>query len=228
MEITGQLTRRKALVAAALLLAVLALGGTLLVGRQGAGVPPRVAAPPGTVEPVVPGAAPVEPGAGAPAALAGVPGQVTAPAAMRIIVHVVGAVRRPGLYALPEGSRANDAVRRAGGATARADLEAIDLAAPIADGQQIAVPRHGQLAAGGSALPAAAAGAAPAAPAGPVHLNTATVEQLDALPGIGPATAQKIIDYRQERGAFRSVDELDAIPGFGVKKIDQLRKLVTL
>ena len=225
MEITGQLTRRKALVAAALLLAVLALGGTLLVGRQGAGVPPRVAAPPGTVEPVVPGAAPVEPGAGAAVAPAGVPGGVTAPAAMRIVVHVVGAVRRPGLYSLPEGSRAIDAVRRAGGATARADLEAIDLAAPIADGQQIAVPRHGQLAPVGAALPAAAAGAAPAAP---VHLNTATVEQLDALPGIGPATAQKIIDHRQEHGAFRSVDELDAIPGFGVKKIDQLRKLVTL
>ena len=75
---------------------------------------------------------------------------------------------------------------------------------------------------------APAAPVAPEAPAGPVHLNTATVEQLDALPGIGPATAQKIIDYRQERGAFRSVDELDAIPGFGVKKIDQLRKLVTL
>lgn len=144
---------------------------------------------------------------------------------MRIVVHVVGAVRRPGLYSLPEGSRANDAVRRAGGATARADLEAIDLAAPIADGQQIAVPRHGQLAPVGAGLPAAAAGAAPAAP---VHLNTATVEQLDALPGIGPATAQKIIDHRQEHGAFRSVDELDAIPGFGVKKIDQLRKLVTL
>ena len=225
MEITGQLTRRTALVAAALLLAVLALGGTLLVGRQGAGVPPRVAAPPGTVEPGEPGAAPVEPGAGAPAAPAGVPGGVTAPAAMRIVVHVVGAVRRPGLYSLPEGSRANDAVRRAGGATARADLEAIDLAAPIADGQQVAVPRHGQLAPGGAALPAASAGAAPAAP---VHLNTATVEQLDALPGIGPATAQKIIDHRQEHGAFRSVDELDAIPGFGVKKIDQLRKLVTL
>lgn len=221
MEITGQLTRRRALVAAALLLAALTLGGTLLLG-SGARRPPRVAGPPdATATATTATRAPIAMGSpvvadSAPAAASGRP---------VLVVHVVGAVRRPGLYTLPEGSRAADAVSRAGGATPTANLEAIDLAAPVADGQQVAVPRRDAAGAGLATL-TSPSGAGPAARLGPVHLNTATVEQLDALPGIGPSTAQKIVDYRSEHGFFRSVDDLDAISGIGQAKIDQLRKLV--
>jgi competence protein ComEA len=119
-----------------------------------------------------------------------------------------------------QGARIADALARAGGATRKADLTAVNLAAPIADGEQVVVPRRG--AAGVVAAPGAAAGAAQ----GPVHLNTATLEQLDGLPGVGPVTAQKILDYRTEHGAFHSVDELDAVPGIGPARLDTLRDLV--
>ena len=136
-----------------------------------------------------------------------------------LLVHVVGSVRRPGLYRLRDGSRIADAVQRAGGATRRADLALINLAAPLADGAQVVVPRR-QRAGAAIAVPGAA-------PVGPVSLNTATLEQLDALPGIGPTTAQRILAYRQENGAFSSVDELDAVPGIGPSRLEQLRELVT-
>jgi competence protein ComEA len=147
----------------------------------------------------------------------------TAPAAAgKLVVDVVGAVREPGLYHLSDGDRIADAVTRAGGATRKADLAAINLAAPVADGQQIVVPRRG--APGASAAPGDAAGTAAQ---GPVSLSTATLEQLDALPGVGPVTAQKILDYRTKHGAFHSVDELDAVPGIGPARLDTLRDLVT-
>ena len=139
----------------------------------------------------------------------------------KIVVHVVGAVRRPGLYRLAQSARIADAVRRAGGTTKRANLEAVNLAAPLEDGLQVVVPRI--VPAAGPADPAA--GEDPAATSGPVHLNTATLEQLDALPGVGPVTAQKILDWRQEHGAFTSVDDLDAIPGIGPARLGQLRDL---
>lgn len=143
--------------------------------------------------------------------------------AQRLVVHVVGAVHRPGLYRLDQGDRIADAVRRAGGATRAADLTAVNLAAPLADGTQVVVPRRIAAAAGSGT---ATAGTDSAAPAGPVHLNTATLEQLDELPGVGPVTAQKILDYRTTHGAFSSVDELDAIAGIGPARLDQLRDLV--
>jgi competence protein ComEA len=144
-----------------------------------------------------------------------------APAA-RVYVDVVGAVRRPGLYRLREGARIADAVARAGGPTRRADTALINLAAPVADGVQIVVPVRG--AAGLAGASPAAAGA----PAGAkVSLSSATVEQLDTLPGIGPVTAQKIVDWRTAHGPFRSVDALDDVPGIGPTRIDQLRDLVT-
>ena len=145
--------------------------------------------------------------------------QGAAPAQAPVVVHVVGAVRRAGLYRLPQGSRIADAIARAAGATRRADLSLVNLAAPLADGMQVVVPRKVQ--------PGAAGGAAEAeATSGPVHLNTATLEQLDSLPGVGPVTAQKILDYRQEHGAFASVDELDAISGIGPARLETLREVV--
>jgi competence protein ComEA len=139
--------------------------------------------------------------------------------AAKVVVDVAGAVRRPGLHNLPAGTRIADAVAAAGGATAKADLAAVNLAAPIADGEQIVVPARGSGAAGASS------GADPS-PTAPLDLNTATLEQLDALPGIGPTTAQKILDYRQAHGSFHAVSELDAVPGIGQGRIDALDGLV--
>jgi competence protein ComEA len=140
----------------------------------------------------------------------------------RLVVHVVGAVKRPGLYRLADGARIADALRRAGGATRRADLSLVNLAAPVSDGTQVVVPKRAPPVPAGSSGPAAQDTPA----TGPVHLNTATVEQLDELPGVGPVTAQKILDYREQHGAFSSVDDLDAIPGIGPARLEQLRELV--
>jgi competence protein ComEA len=191
------LQRRRLLLAAAGALVLILLLGRFLLGA-------------GTTTP----AAPLPP---PPAAAAGVTGLPSS----RVVVDVVGAVRRPGLYRLAQGSRIADAVTRAGGVTTKADLAQVNLAAPLADGEQVVVPRRGAPGAG-----VAAVGAAPGAPASPVQLSTATLEQLDTLPGVGPATAQKILDYREKHGAFSSVDELDAVPGIGPKRLEQLRGLV--
>ena len=143
-----------------------------------------------------------------------------APAA-RVVVDVEGAVRRPGLVRLASGSRVADAVARAGGITRLADRSAVNLAAPVSDGEQVVVPRRGAAPGG-----AAAAGGAAASAAAPVSLSTASAEQLDTLPGVGPVTAQKIVDYRTQHGAFHSVEELDAIPGIGPARLAELQGLV--
>ena len=137
------------------------------------------------------------------------------------LVHVIGAVRRPGVYRLRAGSRVIDAVERAGGATERAELAGLNLAARVADAQQIAVPRRG-----GRASAMAAGAASPAAngvAGGPIDLNTATLEQLDTLDGVGPVIARKIIEHRARNGPFRSVDELAQVPGIGPKRLAALR-----
>jgi competence protein ComEA len=189
------ITRRRALAGAVLLAALLVLAGRYLV-RAGAPKPP----PPTAIVAEKPAAA----------------------ASPKLVVHVVGAVRRPGLYHLREGSRIADAVTRAGGATRKADMSLVNLAAPLSDGLQIVVPLRVSAAA---AQGGAATTGAPAAH-GPVHLSSATLEQLDALPGIGPVTAQKILDYREQNGGFASVDELDAVPGIGPARMEQLREVV--
>jgi competence protein ComEA len=188
------LSRRRVLAGALLLAAALLVAGRYLAGAGAPATRPVADRPLEAVE------------AEAPAAL---------------VVHVVGSVRRPGLYRLREGSRIADAVRRAGGATRRADLSLINLAAPVADGLQVVVPRRAPAA----GTDAAGETGSAQAPSGPVHLNTATLEQLDELPGVGPSTAQKILDFRQEHGAFTSVDELDAVPGIGPARLEQLREL---
>jgi competence protein ComEA len=137
--------------------------------------------------------------------------------ARTVVVDVVGAVRLPGLHSLAPGTRIADAVRAAGGPTAKADLALVNLAAPLADGEQIVVPVRGS---------AAAADAGGASPTAPLDLNTATAEQLDTLPGVGPATAAKIIAFRLAHGSFHSVEELDAVPGIGPARIEQLKGLV--
>jgi competence protein ComEA len=187
----------------ALVLVSVALAALVLVGQ-------RLANAGATTEPEVV-AAPLEPA-------------TTTPARPALVVHVVGEVRRPGLYRLRDGARVADAVRRAGGATGKADLAALNLAAPLVDGIQVLVPSRAPTAATG--VEGASSGTT-AGPNGPVSLSSATVDQLDELPGIGPITAQKIVDYRTEHGAFASVDDLDAVPGIGPTRVEQLRDVVT-
>jgi competence protein ComEA len=141
----------------------------------------------------------------------------------RVVVDVAGAVRRPGVYRLSSSARVEDALRRAGGATHRADLSQVNRAAKLEDGRQILVPvraKPGSAPAAATALPGATA------PAAPIDLNTATLEQLDTLDGVGPATAQKILDYREQHNGFKTVDELDEVSGIGEKRLENLREHV--
>ena len=142
------------------------------------------------------------------------------------VVHVAGEVREPGVYRLGAGTRVEEAVRRAGGPTRRADLNALNLAAKVEDGRQVIVPaRQPRGAAPAAGGPPAAKGAVPTVP---VNLNTATADELGTLDGVGPATATKILAYREEHGGFGSVDELDQVPGIGEKRLAALRPHVTV
>ncbi|HEV7807417.1 MAG TPA: ComEA family DNA-binding protein [Solirubrobacteraceae bacterium] len=136
----------------------------------------------------------------------------------RVTVHVAGAVRRPGVYRLPAGARVDDALRRAGGPARRADLSAVNLAAKLEDGRQVLVPLR----------PPVAGGSGGGVPTAPVNLNTATLEQLDTLDGVGPGIAQRILDYRQQHGGFRRAEELGEVPGIGDKRLATLLPLVTV
>jgi competence protein ComEA len=130
-----------------------------------------------------------------------------------VVVDVTGAVRRPGVYRMPAGARVVDAIERAGGASGGAALEGINRAARLADGQQVVVPTR-------SPVGSATAGGAEA---GPISLGTATVEQLETIDGIGPVTAGKIVEYRDQHGGLGSVDELDQVSGIGPATMESLR-----
>ena len=152
-----------------------------------------------------------------------------------IVVAVTGKVRRPGVVTVAAGARVIDALRAAGGPLPGADLETLNLARKLTDGELVAVGVPGPAAAAGAApgaggVPAggAPAGGAPAggAPAGPVALNTATLAELDTLPGVGPVLAQRILDWRTAHGQFASVDQLADVPGIGESRMAQLRDLV--
>ncbi len=131
-----------------------------------------------------------------------------------VVVDVTGAVRRPGVYRMPAGSRVDDAVTRAGGAAPGALLEAINLAARLADGQQVVVPKR---------APGGAAAVGMGGEEGPISLGTATVEQLEEIEGIGPVTAGDIVEFRDEHGGLSSVDQLDQVPGIGPATMESLR-----
>ena len=155
---------------------------------------------------------------------------------LRIAVHVVGAVQQPGVYHLAVGSRGDDAVRSAGGATSQADLKRVNLAAVLVDGQQLWIPRIGERIPQNT-LPIMSPNAVSGAGAPPnavpstgvpalVDINQATVADLDRLPGIGPSTARAIVDHRTRNGPFASVDDLLAVRGIGPAKLAELRALV--
>jgi len=156
----------------------------------------------------------------------------------RVTVHVAGAVQRPGVYRLAAGARVDDALRSAGGSRERADLTAVNLAAKLEDGRQVIVPER--VAAVPATAPSSGAGEAPAAgsagatgagagpPGAPINLNTATLEQLDTLDGVGPGIAQRILDYHEQHGGFSRVEEIGEVPGIGAKRLATLTPLVTV
>ncbi|GAA8849412.1 hypothetical protein DUHN55_29770 [Helicobacter pylori] len=236
---------RQAIVGVALVVAVAVamLAGRTVLARQDAAPQPVATSPAGeeaaSGEPdgeppttpagasATPGAAPTTPD-GAPTPTAGV------------TVHVVGQVRRPGMVTLDAGARVADAIEEVGGATGRADLDGVNLARLLVDGEQVVVPKPGESqppagapagstpAAGGTGAPGGApAGAAPAAGA-PVNLNTADLATLETLPGVGPVLAQRILDWRTEHGRFTAVEELGEVSGIGDKIYAQLAPEVTV
>jgi competence protein ComEA len=148
-------------------------------------------------------------------------------------VYVGGEVEHPGLYTLSRGSRVHDAITAAGGVTDRGDISTLGMAAPLRDADQIIVPSRAL-----STVPAVSGGTLHSAPTmttqaalpitGPLNINTASAAELEALPGIGPTLAGRVIDYRQRHGYFRSVDELEAVQGISTRMVEELRPLITV
>ncbi|WP_448072381.1 helix-hairpin-helix domain-containing protein [Georgenia yuyongxinii] len=234
----------RAAVAAAIVIAVLGLGWAAwsFATAPADPVPLPTAGP---SEPAGSGEVPAAPTDAAPSAPATRPTPAPARTDTSVVVHVAGAVARPGVVELPGGARVADAVAAAGGATDAAEPSAVNLARVLVDGEQVYLPAVGEAVPGAGAGPAAApaapagpagdpaAGRPPAAggdgsPAGPVNLNTATAAELDTLPGVGPAIADRIIQWRDLNGPFLSVDDLDAVAGIGPATMERLRALVSV
>ncbi|MDN5715904.1 MAG: ComEA family DNA-binding protein [Janibacter sp.] len=218
---------RQAIIGVALVvaLAVAMLGGRYLLARGDAAPQPVTmgeGSEPGPSADTLPGAGPTTPTAAAGATTAA-----------RVTVHVVGEVERPGVVTLASGSRVDDALDEAGGATSEADLSGVNLARPLVDGEQVVVPAPGEAAVGAPPGAGGPAGAPPGA-AGPgggaslVNLNTADLATLETLPGVGPVLAQRILDWRTEHGQFTAIEELGEVSGVGDKTYAQLSPKVTV
>jgi competence protein ComEA len=225
-------TERKSVVALSVVLVVAAV---FAAQHFWAGRPQSVSAPE-VVRAGAPGtsggpAAPFgEPGDGRAAAVPGASAGAVASAGPSIVVDIGGKVRRPGIQRLPAGSRVADALRAAGGVRPGANTDGLNRARILVDGEQVLVGRPAPAPGPGTMPGAGAAGAGGAvtgaAPTAPVSLNTATADQLDTLPGVGPVLAQHIIDHRTRHGGFRSVDELREVNGIGDRRFADLRDLV--
>jgi competence protein ComEA len=221
---------RQAIVGVALVVAVAVamLAGRTVLARQDAAPQPVTTSPAGAV--AASGEPDGEPTT-APAGASATPG--AAPTTAGVTVHVVGQVRRPGMVTLDAGARVADAIEEVGGATRRADLDGVNLARLLVDGEQVVVPKPGETppAAGAPAGGAPSAGGAPAgtpAAGTPVNLNTADLATLETLPGVGPVLAQRILDWRTEHGRFTAVEELGEVSGIGDKIYAQLAPKVTV
>ncbi len=209
-RLLGQVVHRSGL----LLMAGLVLGsagGLAVVVALGVWRRP----PPFDVDAALPEAVPVPVAAVGPA---------PADATGALVVHVAGAVTAPGLVEVPAGARVADAVAAAGGFSPDADRSALNLAEPLADGVRVLVPRVGEV-----AVVPGISGAGPERSVDrPIDLNRATADQLDELPGVGPATAAAIVEHRERNGPFASVEDLESVPGIGPAKLERIRDHVSV
>jgi competence protein ComEA len=210
--VTVQLARRQIYAYVALAIVIAALGVRYLIlphGADGASAPALV----------------LTAASSSTAASPGTPAE--------LVVYVCGAVRSPGVVRLLDGARVAEAIELAGGPTARAELSAVNLAAKVGDGQQIVVPEKAAEGAAGSAAAAADPGAATGAASVPsggalVNINTASLTELESLSGVGPSTAQKIIDYRTANGGFTSIEQLMEVTGIGDAKFAAVKDSITI
>ncbi|HET6493752.1 MAG TPA: helix-hairpin-helix domain-containing protein [Thermoleophilia bacterium] len=213
-----RLSRRHIYAYVALAVVVTAVGVRYLVFSDGG-------APAGG-ERLVLAPAPSPSASATPLAIGGSPAAVA-----EVVVYVCGAVRSPGVIHLPQGARVADALEFAGGATGKAELAAVNLAARVADGQQIVVPERAASGGGGSttATPSGAEGSATGGTATAlVNINTASLVELETLPGVGPATAQKIVDYRTAQGGFKTIDDLKNVSGIGDARFAAIKDAITV